>query len=83
MDLAKIFLRVTIKVTVSGSATLFLCMFLIVSPIAGSGPSSANTTYIPSGDSTKTVVSQFDQSGTLKADDLAGKLEAIANELGI
>ena len=58
-------------------------MFLIVSPIAGSGPSSANTTYIPSGDSTKTVVSQFDQSGTLKADDLAGKLEAIANELGI
>ena len=47
----------------------------------GSGPSSTETTYIQSGESTKTVVS-LDQSGTLKAEDLANRLEALSDQMG-
>lgn len=49
---------------------------------SGSGQSSAETTYMQSGESTKTVVSLCDQSGTLKAEDLADRLEALADQLG-
>ena len=50
---------------------------------SGSGQSSTETTYMQSGESTKTVVSLCDQSGTLKAEDLADRLEALADQLGI
>ena len=46
-----------------------------------SGPSSSNTTYMPSGESTKTVVSLGDYSGTINAADLASRLETIASQL--
>lgn len=48
---------------------------------SGSGQGSADTSFVKSSESTKTVVS-LDQSGTLKAEDLAGRLEAIADQLG-
>ena len=48
---------------------------------SSSGPSSSNTTYLPSGESTKTVVSVGDQSGTVKAEDLASRLESLASQL--
>eukprot|EP00092_Neocalanus_flemingeri_P031625 GFUD01034343.1.p1 GENE.GFUD01034343.1~~GFUD01034343.1.p1 ORF type:complete len:182 (-),score=68.46 GFUD01034343.1:11-556(-) len=49
---------------------------------SGSAPSSANTSYMNSGNSTKTVVSMLDQSGTLKPDDLASRLQTLADQLG-
>ena len=48
---------------------------------SGSGTNSAESTYMQSGDSTKTVVT-LDQSGTLKAEDLVNRLEALADQLG-
>ena len=47
-----------------------------------SAPSSANTTYMASGNSTKTVVSMDDQTDTLKAAELVSKLQSLANHLG-
>jgi len=47
------------------------------SDACGSGPSSTDTTFsVPSGDSTKTVVSLMENTGTLKAADLVSRLEA-------
>ena len=47
-----------------------------------SAPSSANTTYMASGDSTKTVVSLADQTDTLKAAELVNRLQSLADQLG-
>ena len=46
-----------------------------------SGPSSANSSYMASGDSTKTVVSLMEQSDTMKATDLASRLQFLADQL--
>ena len=47
-----------------------------------STPSSTNSTYMASGDSTKTVVSLSDQPDTLKAADLVSRLQSLASQLG-
>ena len=47
-----------------------------------SAPSSANTTYMASGNSTKTVVSLADQTDTLKAAELVNRLQSLADQLG-
>ena len=44
-------------------------------------PSSTDTTCMPSGESTKTVVSMLGDSDTVKAEDLAGRLESLASQL--
>ena len=46
-----------------------------------SPPSSANTTYMASGNSTKTVVSMMDQTDTLKAAELVSKLQILADQI--
>ena len=46
-----------------------------------SPPSSTNTTYMASGNSTKTVVS-LDQTDTLKAAELVSRLQSLADQLG-
>ena len=48
---------------------------------SSSGPSSTDTTCLPSGESTKTVVSMLGDSDTVKAEDLAGRLESLASQL--
>ena len=48
---------------------------------SSSGPSSTDTTCLPSGESTKTVVSMLGDSDTVKAEDLAGRLENLASQL--
>merc|ERR1719500_1672795 len=52
-----------------------------LSPTSSSGPSSTDTTCMPSGESTKTVVSMLGDSDTVKAEDLAGRLESLASQL--
>ena len=47
-----------------------------------STPSSTNSTYMASGDSTKTVVSLSDQPDTLKAAELVSRLQSLATQLG-
>ena len=47
-----------------------------------STPSSTNSTYMASGDSTKTVVSLSDQPDTLKAAELVSRLQSLASQLG-
>ena len=47
-----------------------------------SAPSSANTTYMASGDSTKTVVSLGDQTDTLKAVELVNRLQSLVDQGG-
>ena len=47
-----------------------------------SPPSSANTTYMASGNSTKTVVSLMDNTDTLKAAELVSRLQSRAEEMG-
>ena len=42
---------------------------------SSSGPSSTDTTCLQSGESTKTVVSMLGDSDTVKAEDLAGRLD--------
>ena len=49
---------------------------------AESGPSSADSSYLASGDSTKTVVSLMEQPDTMKASDLVSRLQSLAGELG-
>ena len=48
---------------------------------SGSAPSSKDSTYIQSGDSTETVVS-MNKSETFKAEELANRLEALSVQLG-
>jgi len=43
--------------------------------------SSANTTYMASGNSTKTVVSMMDQTDTLKAAELVSKLQILVDQI--
>ena len=53
-----------------------------LSPTSSSGPSSADTTTcLPSGESTKTVVSMLPDTDTVKAEELAGRLENLASQL--
>ena len=47
-----------------------------------SPPSSANTTYMASGNSTKTVVSLNSNTDTLKAAELVSRLQTLADQLG-
>ena len=53
-----------------------------VEPDTDSAPSSTNTTYMASGNSTKTVVSLGDQTDTLKAAELVNRLQSLADQLG-
>ena len=53
-----------------------------LSPTSSSGPSSADTTTcLPSGESTKTVMSMLPDTDTVKAEELAGRLENLASQL--